>query len=76
MEPPESAVECGSAHIGGAKSIRLKDGRWLRSLSAVQNGVKLFKIGYNGRPRGRSIDWTGALESAPRGARLHHDRLG
>jgi hypothetical protein len=23
--PPESAVECGSAHIGGAKSIRLDD---------------------------------------------------
>jgi len=21
--PPESAVECGGAHIGGAKSIRL-----------------------------------------------------
>jgi hypothetical protein len=25
MEPPESAVECGNAHIGGAKSIRLND---------------------------------------------------
>jgi hypothetical protein len=25
MGPPESAVECGSAHIGGAKSIRLND---------------------------------------------------
>ena len=23
--PPESGVECGSAHIGGAKSIRLDD---------------------------------------------------
>ena len=25
MGPPESGVECGSAHIGGAKSIRLDD---------------------------------------------------
>jgi hypothetical protein len=25
MGLPESAVECGSAHIGGAKSIRLDD---------------------------------------------------
>jgi hypothetical protein len=23
--PPEPAVECGSAHIGGAESIRLND---------------------------------------------------
>jgi hypothetical protein len=23
MGPPESGVQCGSAHIGGAKSIRL-----------------------------------------------------
>ncbi|QAY95482.1 hypothetical protein CWB41_06820 [Methylovirgula ligni] len=25
MGPPASGVECGSAHIGGAKSIRLDD---------------------------------------------------
>jgi len=25
MGPPASGVECGNAHIGGAKSIRLDD---------------------------------------------------
>jgi len=25
MGPPASGVECGSVHIGGAKSIRLDD---------------------------------------------------
>jgi len=27
MDPSASVVECGSAHIGGAKSIRLDDRR-------------------------------------------------
>jgi len=38
MGPLASGVECGSAHIGGAKSIRLDDWRQpRRSVSAVRN---------------------------------------
>jgi hypothetical protein len=77
MGPPESAVECGIAHICRAKWIRLNDLRRLRrSLYAVQNWTELLEIGYIGSPHDRSIDWTRVLENAPRGARLHHDRLG
>jgi len=38
MGPPSSVVEYGSAHIGGAKSIRLDNRRQpRRSVSAVRN---------------------------------------
>jgi hypothetical protein len=48
MGPQESAVECGSAHIGGAKSIRLDDRRQpRRSASAVRNWAALTDIGYD-----------------------------
>ena len=41
MGPPESGVECGSAHIGGANSIRLDDWREpRRSVSAVRIGSR------------------------------------
>src|SRR6202043_1140261 len=51
MGPPESGVECGSAHIGGAKSIRLDDGRQpRRSVSAVRNWAALVGIGYDDAP--------------------------
>src|SRR5690349_21102454 len=70
----ESGVECGSAHIGGAKSIRLDDRRPpRRSAPAVRNWAA---------PVGTSYDppvlphiredvrwcWTWALEGKPRGA--------
>jgi hypothetical protein len=46
MGPPVSGVECGSAHIGGAKSIRLDDGRQpRRSVSAVRNWAALVAHG-------------------------------
>src|SRR3954449_6377249 len=48
--PPESGVECGDAHIGGAKSIRLDERRQLRrSMSAVRNWVALADLSYNHR---------------------------
>src|SRR5277367_3106615 len=48
MSPPASGVECGSAHIGGAKSIRLDDRRRpRRSASAVRNWAALTDIGYD-----------------------------
>src|ERR1700733_11207132 len=47
MGLPASGVECGSAHIGGAKSIRLDDGpQPQRSVSAVRNWAALVDIGY------------------------------
>src|SRR6185437_3158303 len=67
---PASGVECGSAHIGGAKSIRLDDGRQpRRSVSAVRNWAALAGMGYHDRPcyphtRGCSMCWTRALEGA------------
>src|SRR3981189_3217310 len=39
-------------------------------------GAVLADIGYDDRPYGCSMCWIRALEGAPRGAGLHHDRLG
>ncbi|KQV01552.1 hypothetical protein ASD12_03350 [Mesorhizobium sp. Root102] len=48
---PGSGFECGNAHIGGAKSIRLDDGRQpRRSASAVRNWTVLVGMGYDDRP--------------------------
>src|SRR5215470_12823187 len=51
MGPLASGVEYGSAHIGGAKSIRLDDWRQpRRSVSAVRNWAVLVGKGYDHRP--------------------------
>src|ERR1700730_4943439 len=49
--PPGSGVECGNAHIGGAKSIRLDDRRQPpRWVCAVRNWAALVEIGYIEHP--------------------------
>jgi hypothetical protein len=51
MDPLASVVECASAHIGGAKSIRRDDDALPPLLVfAVRNRAALIDIGYNGRP--------------------------
>jgi len=51
MGPPASVVECGSAHIGGAKSIRLDDWRQPpRSVSTVGNSAALVDMSFDDRP--------------------------
>src|ERR1700733_2455739 len=50
MGLPASGVESRSAHIGGAKSIRLADGpQPRRSVSAVRNWAVPVGIGYDRR---------------------------
>src|ERR1700740_598422 len=74
MGPPASGVECGSAHIGGAKSNRLGD--WCqrkRSDPAVQNRAMLVGVGYDDRPWHPHTECCSmcsipASEGAPRGA--------
>src|ERR1700722_16877448 len=69
MGPPAPGAECGSAHIGGAKSIRPGDRRQpRRSVSAVWKWAARVDISYDGRAYCCSMCWISAG--------LHHDRLG
>src|SRR6185312_374653 len=82
MGLPASGVESESAHIGGAKSIRV-DG--LRPAATI--GAPVLAVGRRSSawammtaalPTSRcsSMCWARALEGAPCGAGLHHDGLG
>src|ERR1700710_2924781 len=76
MGPPASGVECRSAHIGGAKSIGLDDGRQpRRSVSAARNWAVPVGIGYDparATPHREAVRWcwTRPLEGRPCGAGL------
>ena len=51
MGPPKSGVECGSAHIGGAKSIRLGDRRSAATIGVRRSELGRAGIGCDRRPR-------------------------
>jgi hypothetical protein len=50
ISPPESGFECGSVHIGGAKSIRLNRLQSRRSVFPIQDWTVLVGVDYDDRP--------------------------
>src|SRR5689334_11570438 len=71
MGPPDSGIECESAHIGGAKSIRLDDWRRSRrSVFAARNWGARVDIGYEGLPLLPSDMLDTGLAGAPRRCRI------